>query len=948
MEKKKARLVFVLCAGLFAAALLFGIFFFRGDRDRSAEGSSASVVLNEILSGNLSYPDENGRLPDFIELRNLSDLPVDISGYMLSDDGVSIGYTFPAGTVLPAGGYALCWCDKNGGDGYAGFGISRKGGDTVVLFDSAHTVLDWKDVPSLDADVSLVRLDDGSWTTSSVVSPGYENSQAGYEAWLRAMGGDMSALTGETPAVVISEVQTRNRGTITNAAGKLCDWIELWNTGDSTADLDGAYLSDDPKNLTKWRIAGLCLAPGERAVILCSGSGAVEGEADFTLSAKGCTLTLTNSEGTLISRVECPRIGANRVWALREDGSYEESDRPTPGFENTALGWEAYLDTRLPAGALVISEVMPSNNQYLRQSDGKYYDWLELYNASDETVELSDYALSDDADRPSLFQLPHRSLAPGERITVICSADASLKSSMLAPFNVNREEDFVYLTGPDGRFSDYIHVYEVPVGASVGRAEDNGPPRYFAEPTPGQKNGEGAAAISAVPAFLTAGGVYDGVESVTVELSAPGEIHYTLNGSEPTLQSAAYCGPITLDSTSVLRAAAFESGKLPSKTVTASYIINENHTLPVLSIAAEPVSMSRMYREAISDVELPGSLELFDGDGGFAIDGGVELYGYGQLSYQKKNIKVNFRGRYGEQLLRYPVFGEDGPSEYKALCLRAGQEYGRSIFKDELFASLCLQLGDNVLTQRNKFCVLYINGEYYGIYSLKEAFNATYYAQNRHVSEESVTIAQAPVEWGTEMYNFLEFCKKNDLSLPENYDYVAAHVDLDSLIDWMILQGYSANMDVLQNLRYFKSTENGDKWQLAFYDLDWAFVYSLPFQTICSNGLGLQHMALSRRLLYNEDFRQRFLERLSYAMETVLSNENVLATIDGYEALLAPEVPRERARWGKSVDEWKRDVQNLRNFIAQKDYLAEIVDTLDGYIGLTDQERETYFQKWAR
>ena len=75
-----------------------------------------------------------GQLLDFIEVHNLSANAVDISGFMLSDDLNSIGYTFPDGTVLPAYGYTVCWCSPNSEDErYAGFGISREGGETIYL-----------------------------------------------------------------------------------------------------------------------------------------------------------------------------------------------------------------------------------------------------------------------------------------------------------------------------------------------------------------------------------------------------------------------------------------------------------------------------------------------------------------------------------------------------------------------------------------------------------------------------------------------------------------------------------------------------------------------------------------------------------------------------------------------------------------------------------------------
>ena len=82
-------------------------------------------------------------------------------------------------------------------------------------------------------------------------------------------------------------------------------------------------------------------------------------------------------------------------------------------------------------------------------------------------------------------------------------------------------------------------------------------------------------------------------------------------------------------------------------------------------------------------------------------------------------------------------------------------------------------------------------------------------------------------------------------------------------------------------------------------------------------------------------------------METYLSNEYVLARIDELQAVLAPEVARERSYWAGSVAGWEQDVQDLRDFITVRDHLQEMVDVLRLYVGLTQEEAELYFPRWA-
>ncbi len=1091
---KRGILPLIVCAALFLGALLAHILFGDTPQQTTGPAPEGGVWITEIMSDNRTYPDPSCRALDYIEISNLTDKTVDISNYKLSDDKSTIGYTFPQGTVLPPYGSTVCWCDAQGDDQYAAFGISNEGGETIYLYNSVNVVIDQISVPPLEENQPYIRNLDGSWTVGVQASPGFENTSQGNAQWLASIGS-------KPHCVIISEVQTTARYTYLDPAGTVCDWIELYNEGTDAAVLDGAYLSDDPSdplkwqiprltiepgayalircggmtqndasfslssdggqiiltgpygnlicalecpalerdttwaldsdgaythcamptpgfentdfgyadwlrsiglqacpviisevqpsncssildssgklsdwmelynpsnvsvNLNgfflsddeadpfKWQIPELVLKPGEYAVIPCTGKKGNPSEASFSLSKSGCSVLLSGPVGNLITQVVCPAINEDRTWQWMSDASYTETEFISPGFENTKAGYEAFRASQKILGALAVTEVMPSNDRYLIQRDGEYYDWIELKNVSDAVINLSDYAISDDSSDLLLFPLPQMELAPEETVVIICSGNTELTDQYIhAPFTLNRDMCWVYVTHRQQGLSDYLRISGVPLMGSAGRMDDQSGLYYFSTPTPGTENQGGAAEVAANPFFETPGGIYNDVANVSVVLSGEGQIYYTLDGREPTMYSSLYTEPLVLTETTVIRAKCYSDGKLPSSAVTASYIINENHTLPVISLAANPAELfgaKGIYTLYTWDREIPCNLTLYEGDGGFSINCGLELYGHSNLKHPKKSFKVNFRSLYGESVLNYPVYGEDGPFLYDALCIRAGQDYPQSIFRDELFTSLCRDMTDTVLAQRDKFCILYINGEYFGIYCMKEAFNELFYAQNRNVRKESVEIVQAPVEYHTQMHEFFRFLRSADMTLDKNYEYACSVFDMDSVIDWMIIEGYSTNGDVQQNLRYFRSTDNGNRFQMAFYDLDWAFYYHRPFTDILSNERNnWQHLMLTQNLMKNPTFRQKFLSRLSYHMQNTLRTENVVARINYYHDLLAPEVPRERQRWSGTVAEWEWYMDKLRDFITEFDHLGDIVDHLDRYIDLTEEEINTYFGRW--
>lgn len=903
------------------------------------------ITISEVMTRNEYYPDKEGQLLDYIELHNPSDHEVDISGYKITDKIDDLGYTFPQGTTIPAGGYLLRLCNPDSHQAEdLKFGLSRQG-ETIYLYNSANVCIQTLEVPSLP-DNQPYELGKGNvWAVGEFGTPGFANTQDGYNQWLDYVG--------VAPVeVVFNEVQTANYSAITNASGSLCDWLELYNPSQEPAVLDGYYISDDPAKPMKWRIPELTIEAGSYAVICNTDRDDVLGEMTFGLSKNGCTLVLTGPVGNTITTLECPALKEDTSWQRQEDGSYLAGSAVSPGYENSESGRKAYLASRVITGPLVINEVMPANDRYLYQSDGQTYDWVELKNISGEAIDLSQFAISDDSSKPLLFPLPQQVLQPGELVVIILSGNTELTGRYVhAPFALSKQESWLYVSHLENGYSDYIHIDKVTLGGTVGR--ENGSPDvyYYDLPTPGEENGKGYADISSDPFVETPGGIYNDVDQVSVVLSGEGEIYYTLDGSVPTNNARRYTTPITLTKTATVRAICYDANKLPSSVVTTGYIINENHTLPVLSVSADPDQMfgtEGIYTNYNANIEIPCNLALYEEAGSFSVDCGIKMFGHTGLEMPKKSFKVNFRGTYGDGLLTYPVYGDEGPEVYDSLVVRSGQDYPQSIFRDELFTSLCRDMSDTVLAQRDKFCILYINGQYRGIYCIKEAFGEFFYASNRGVSEESVEVLQAPVYQSSGVYQLMAFLKTHDMTDPDNYAYACTVFNMESLIDWLIIEGYSTNGDVQQNLRYFRSTETGNTYEMAFYDLDWAFYNHAPFYDVLSNErqMNWQHLGLTMELIKNPTFRQQFLERLSYHLEHTLSNENVLARIDYYEKLLAPEVARERARWGGTYDGWQYQVNTLRRYLTEHDHIAEIAARLQKYMGLTSGEKEQYFGRW--
>ena len=515
-------------------------------------------------------------------------------------------------------------------------------------------------------------------------------------------------------------------------------------------------------------------------------------------------------------------LGADRS-AVNSGGEALVTDTPSPGFENSSEGALDFLTSRETPSPLAINEVMSSNGHLLRQSDGKYYDWAELRNTGSEAVDLSGYTLSDDPDEPERFRFPALSLSPGETSVVILSGGAALNGSICADFSLNGTEDWLYLFAPDGAMVDYVRVANLPYRGSMGRVEGQNGFFYFTTPTPGAQNGYGERGVAAAPTADTAPGIYNGVESLTVALSGPGEIRYTTNGSIPTENSPLYEGPLTLTKTTALRARCFAAGTLPGETATLNYIINEQHTMPVVCFDLAPADFSYIYDGGMRGDEVYANMSFYDLDGGsFSLDCGLKLHGASSRHlFLKRSMKAEFRARYGGEL-SYDVFGDGEITTFDSLTLRGGtMENSYALIRDAVCTDVAESLTDHVLYLKIRYCVLYVNGSYWGIYAIREAYSEKYCADHLGVREEDIRISRAPVAYtvNTDLAEKIFDLDHRGAREPERYDEIAEWLDMDSLADWMILQAYFTNTDVPGNVRYIYSAGDG-KWRYALFDLD--------------------------------------------------------------------------------------------------------------------------------
>ncbi len=534
---------------------------------------------------------------------------------------------------------------------------------------------------------------------------------------------------------------------------------------------------------------------------------------------------------------------------------------------------------------------------------------------------------------------------------LFCSGNRDLSTSGYEHLGFKLgEREGIYLYH-EKKLIDCVYAADIPYGYSLGRNQLRGWFR-ISSPTPGSENNDGYLVQSAAPQILTPGGVYDNVSTIEVRADGPGTLYYTLDGSEPTRNSAVMTGSLFFDKTSVLKVRSYQEGMRMSKSATASYIVNENHTMPIASLVMDPEDFREINRNNWDEtLRKQAHLEFYEEDGSFALDCGYSLFGGNARSYAKKSFVCRFDSRYGHGDLEYPVFDNRDNSIYDALVFRSGSsDWDGSIIRDILGTGLVDDYTDlDVLAWRP--CVVYINGDYRGIFNIREKTGAQYIASHYNVDKDSVSIVRidSDVTCGSSRFysNLRSYCRNHDLREKDAYQYVSERVDLVNVADYWIAEGYVTNNDLL-NVRVFYSDQIDEgKLKYIFYDLDYAW-YNVDrdwYTVYIGKSGGMTNHNYENDLIYallkNGDFRKLWLERLAYNLNNTWKTENVLARMEEIHEIYAPEIERDRKRWNLSMDSYEEALAKLRSFIEKR--TAYYLRDTKSYFNLTNEEMKGLF-----
>jgi len=653
---------------------------------------------------------------------------------------------------------------------------------------------------------------------------------------------------------------------------------------------------------------------------------------------------------------------------------------------------------------------------------GAYSDWIEIYNSSSKAIDLTGYTLTDSS---ATWKFP-QGIVPAKGFLIVWASDKNkvAKDGQLhANFKISASGETITLKNADGEIVDVCTTISLKDDESYGRKTEGANQWViFSKPTPLSANIYSAATtIVKSPVFSHEGGFYTSEFLLSITTDEPGvKIYYTKDGSDPIPGSEStyeYTEAINIKnrtkdqnvysmikniSTDVwnkweepvgelfkctpIRAAAVREDGSKSKIITKSYFVDKNmmtrYKIPVISLVTDPANLfddetglyvNGNFEKKGAEWERPVHVEFFESDGtlAFSQNSGLRINGGYSRKVPQKPFRLYADHDYDDtNKYTYDVFqgtakkvtGETLDS-FKRLVLRnGGNDNGWTgvMFRDPLMQGLVSHLNLDTLAYRP--CVVFLDGEFWGLYNIRERYDDEYFKSHYNVDKDKVVMLDVwnypelqegePGDEKAYQRDIIDYLKTHSITDKDTYEYIKTKMDIENYITYNVAQIYYGNYDWPGNnvsiWRY--KTDDGKyhpeapygqdgRWRWLLRDTDFGFgLYqtkgvsfdSIAFATGDVPEVGDYAYAnapwavfLLKTLLNNSEFRTQFINTFADQINTSFEPTRVNKEIDKYKAGIEDVIQENGNRWRRlnaiptyrGEVTWDMNIQAIRNYV---------------------------------
>lgn len=634
---------------------------------------------------------------------------------------------------------------------------------------------------------------------------------------------------------------------------------------------------------------------------------------------------------------------------------------------------------------------------------GAYSDWIELYNPSSQAINLTGYTLS---DSEATWTFPQGTIGANGYLLIWASDKNKVArdGQLHTNFKLSSSGEKIELRAPNGTVVDSVTYSSLTDDQSFGRKTDGSSEyKLFTKSTPLSSNSNGVMLLSE-PVFSKEGGLY--TEAFDLHITSEdsqANIYYTTDCSDPVPGASGtfkYNGSIRIQSRAgeqnvlsmvqnvsadyqnpwkapngevfkctTLKAVVVNNNGVKSNVVTHSYFVDpgikSRYTLPIVSVvtdynnlfgASTGIYTSANCEKSGEEWERPAHIEFFENGGklGFSQNIGLRLHGAYTRKYPQKSFRLYADGEYGDKgEFKYEVFpgltkkgNEKKLKSFERLILRnAGNDWAFGYMRDEMSQSLVSHI-KGLDTQSSRPVILFLDGEYWGVYYIRERYDKEYLSSHYNLDDDKVVITdiataknigggfggfggfggagggESPSEDLTAFNNeVINYLKSNSITQQSTYEYIKTKIDIENYINYYVAEIFFDNTDWPGNnvsaWRY--KTDDGQyhpeapygqdgRWRWLLKDTDFGFgLYGKPsthdtlqYATgdIVEGWANSQEVTfLFRTLLQNEEFRNKFINCFADQLNTSFVSERVINVINEFERALSPELLEHTNRW---------------------------------------------------
>tara|TARA_B100001093_G_scaffold511223_1_gene578642 strand:+ start:134 stop:1990 length:1857 start_codon:yes stop_codon:yes gene_type:complete len=329
-------------------------------------------------------------------------------------------------------------------------------------------------------------------------------------------------------------------------------------------------------------------------------------------------------------------------------------------------------------------------------------------------------------------------------------------------------------------------------------------------------------------------------------------------------------------------------------------------------------------------------MEFFDADQNkqFETQFDLEIHGGWSRAEPQKSFRIDTKSIY-KGSIEYPLIsGKSHINDFNNFNLRNGGQHGwNDRIQDAIISRVVKET--NIDRMGYEPAIVYLNGDYWGLYGIREKIDEHYVESNHGMRSDKVDLLNRDSALAGSSDHFMEtfeIIQNTSVQDTSFMDIFSSRFDIENYIDYFITQTYIQNMDWmgiawgLNNVKLWRPDTLGGVWRYVLYDTDASFGYfgqniwdnyidAARFPTVSS-----EHSQIFSRVLLNQDFKCKFTNRYDDLINTIFQTNHFNQISNELKNSISSAIPTHINLWASqgsglnSVSQWSNAISSISSY----------------------------------